>query len=197
MKPVITEEATQRLRNIIEETERSFNNEISITPGEAKRIELIRRMKEDTDKHDYMIMLNVLIGVLCLSALVHYFYFGSFLSLIAFVSGLMYFLFIRFRLKTVTQKLIEYKHDFDKYLWEGYYLKEMRFSALKLAFIIFYPLVIILISDLVSGEYNTLPTWLSIVIAIGISTVGWLIYFNDDKSVLDTIEDDLNSLQYL
>ena len=49
-KPVIIPEKTQRLRDIIEETEKQFNHEVTITAGEAKRIELIRKMKNDTDK---------------------------------------------------------------------------------------------------------------------------------------------------
>ncbi|CAG0902275.1 unnamed protein product, partial [Darwinula stevensoni] len=61
MKPVVTEDATQKLRDLIDATEKEFNHELKITPGEAKRIELIRRMKEDTDKKEYMIMFNGLI----------------------------------------------------------------------------------------------------------------------------------------
>ena len=48
-KPVIFEAKTARLMDIISETEKQFGNQISPTPGEVKRLELIRKMKQDTD----------------------------------------------------------------------------------------------------------------------------------------------------
>jgi hypothetical protein len=50
MKPVIIEDKTQKLQDIIDQTEKDFNFEKSISLGEAKRIELIRKMKQDTYK---------------------------------------------------------------------------------------------------------------------------------------------------
>ncbi len=196
-KPVIIEDKTQRLRDIIEETEKQFNNEIKITPGEAKRIELIRKMKQDTDRQEYMIMFNALILCMSLTALAHFIFFGTIFSMISIIAALVYFIFVRQRLKTATIELAEHKQNFDKYLWEGYYLKEMRYSAVKLAYFIFFPLFVVFLIDLFSGNEERITLWIGLVIAGMISSVAWLIYFSDDKSILESFESDLRSLEFL
>ncbi len=197
IKPVIIEDKSQRLRDIIEETERQFNHEVKISPGEAKRIELIRKMKQDTDKQEYMIMFNVLMLVSTISALLHFIFFNTIFSLVCVVAGITYFIFIRQRLKSATILLVEHKTNFDKYLWEGYYLKEMRYSAVKLAYFIFFPLFVVFLTNVLSGMDGQLTLWLSVPIAFVISSVAWLIYFSDDKALFESFESDLKSLQYL
>ncbi len=197
MKPVIIEDATQKLRDLIEATEKEFNHELKITPGEAKRIELIRRMKEDTDKKEYMIMFNGLIIGLLLTGIIHYIMYWSVFTLVALVIALGYFLFTRQKLKQATYQLAEHKNNFDKYLWEGYHLKEMRYSAVKLAYFLFFPLLAIFFTDIMITRAAGMPIWISLCIAGLISAIGWLIFFTDDKNMLENIESDLNSLQYL
>ena len=197
IKPVVIEDKTQRLRDIIEETEKHFNHEVKISPGEAKRIELIRKMKQDTDKQEYMIMFHVLMLVSTISAFLHFVFFNTYFSLVCVVAGIAYFIFIRQRLKSATILLTEHKNNFDKYLWEGFYLKEMRYSAVKLAYFIFFPLFVVFLTDVVSGADGHLSLWLSMPIAFVFSSIAWLIYFSDDKALYESLESDLKSLQYL
>jgi hypothetical protein len=197
IKPVIIEDKTQRLREIIEETEKQFNGEVKITPGEAKRIDLIRKMKQDTDRQEYMIMFNVLMLASTIAALIHFILFNTIFSLVCVVAGITYFIFIRQRLKSATILLAEHKNNFDKYLWEGFYLKEMRYSAVKLAYFIFFPLLVVFLTDMFSGKDELLSLWVTVPIAFVISSVAWLIYFSDDKALFESIESDLKSLQYL
>jgi hypothetical protein len=197
IKPVIIEDKTQRLKDIIAETEKHFNHEVKISPGEAKRIELIRKMKQDTDKQEYMIMFNVLMLVSTISAFLHFVFFNTYFSLVCVVAGIAYFIFIRQRLKSATILLTEHKNNFDKYLWEGFYLKEMRYSAVKLAYFIFFPLFVVFLTDMVSGVDGPLSLWLSVPIAFVFSSIAWLIYFSDDKAMYESLESDLKSLQYL
>lgn len=197
IKPVIIEDKTQRLREIIEETEKQFNGEVKITPGEAKRIDLIRKMKQDTDRQEYMIMFNVLMLASTIAALIHFILFNTIFSLVCVVAGITYFIFIRQRLKSATLLLAEHKNNFDKYLWEGFYLKEMRYSAVKLAYFIFFPLLVVFLTDMFSGKDELLSLWVTVPIAFVISSVAWLIYFSDDKALFESIESDLKSLQYL
>ena len=197
MKPYMSEDATSKLQEIFNSQNSEYSHLGDITPGEAKRIDLIRRMKEDTDKSEYMIMLNGLFIILSLTALIHYYVFGIIYFLIGAFLGLVTFLFIRYKLKAFNQSLVLYKNDFDTYLWEGYHLKEMRYTAVKLSYMIFFPIIIIMISDLISGEYNTLSIWVSVIIAIIISSLGWVIYFFNDQQTLDIIESDLKSLHFL
>ncbi len=197
IKPVVIEDKTQRLRDIIEETEKHFNHEVKISPGEAKRIELIRKMKQDTDKQEYMIMFHVLMLVSTISAFLHFVFFNTYFSLVCVVAGIAYFIFIRQRLKSATILLTEHKNNFDKYLWEGFYLKEMRYSAVKLAYFIYFPLFVVFLTDIVSGVDGRLSLWLSVPVAFVFSSIAWLIYFSDDKALYESLESDLKSLQYL
>mgnify|MGYP007060376796 CR=1 FL=1 len=197
VKPVIIEEKTQRLREIIEETEKQFNHEVKITPGEAKRIDLIRKMKQDTDKQEYMIMFNVLMLASTIASLVHFILFSKIFSLVCVLLGITYFIFIRQRLKSATILLAEHKNNFDKYLWEGFFLKEMRYSAVKLAYFIFFPLLLVFFTDLFSGKSELLSLWMTLPVAFFISTVAWLFFFSDDKAMFESLESDLKSLQYL
>jgi hypothetical protein len=197
MKPVIIEDKTQRLRDIIEETEKQFEGKVSITSGEAKRIELIRRMKQDTDRKEYMIMFNGLMLLFCLISLIHFAFKGSVVALVFLVIGMVYFIFVRRKLTIATLKLAEYRDNFDRYLWEGYHLKEMRYSAVKLAYFVFFPFLTVFSMDLLTEGRDTGQSWIGFVIAFSISSLGWYIFFLDDKSMLEDIEYDLKSLEYL
>lgn len=196
-KPVIFEDKTDRLRAIIDETEKQFNHEIKVTPGEAKRIELIRKMKQDTDKKEYMIMFNILMISLSLISLAHFAWFGHIFSLLCLMFCNVYFVFIRKRLTSATIHLAENKNNFDKYLWEGFYLKEMRYSAVKLAYFIFFPFLVVFFIDLIRGKNGMTDLVVGILIAAVISTIAWFIFFTDDKEILESIESDLKSLEYL
>jgi len=196
-KPVIIPEKTQRLRDIIEETEKQFNHEVTITAGEAKRIELIRKMKNDTDKKEYMIMFNGLLSATVIVSAAHFFLFNDIFSIGFSIAAVVYYLIVRYRLKNATVVLADHKNNFDKYLWEGFYLKEMRYAAVKLAFFIFFPVLVVFLTDLMSVGQERIALWLGLLIAFFISSIAWLIYFSDDKVMLENIESDLKSLQYL
>ncbi len=195
MTPYIRENKSQKIQDIVTETENTFQQEGNITLGESKRIELIRKMKQDTDKREYMMMFNALMIGLTIISTAHFVVFGSIFALVSILLCLVYFVYIRKRLTTATLNLTEHKNNFDRYLWEGFYLKEMRYSAVKLAYFIFFPLLLVFTTDLISDERITF--WLGILIAAAISSIGWLIFFSDDKNVLESIESELKSLEFL
>ncbi|HRG39810.1 MAG TPA: hypothetical protein PLC27_00340 [Saprospiraceae bacterium] len=195
MTPYIRENKSQKIQDIVTETENAFQHEGNITLGESKRIELIRKMKQDTDKREYMMMFNALMIGLTIISTAHFVVFGSIFALVSILLCLVYFVYIRKRLTTATLNLTEHKNNFDRYLWEGFYLKEMRYSAVKLAYFIFFPLLLVFTTDLISDERITF--WLGILIAAAISSIGWLIFFSDDKNVLESIESELKSLEFL
>ena len=195
MTPYIRENKSQKIQDIVTETENAFHHEGNITLGESKRIELIRKMKQDTDKREYMMMFNALMIGLTIISTAHFVVFGSIFALVSILLCLVYFVYIRKRLTMATLNLTEHKNNFDRYLWEGFYLKEMRYSAVKLAYFIFFPLLLVFTTDLISDERITF--WLGILIAAAISSIGWLIFFSDDKNVLESIESELKSLEFL
>jgi hypothetical protein len=196
-KPVIFEEKTAKIMNIISETDQQFGQQINPTPGEIKRIELIRKMKQDTDKKEYMIMFNCLMIGLSVVSLVHFALYGTIISLVCVMFCLIYFVFIRKRLTSATLQLGEYKNNFDRYLWEGFYLKEMRYSAVKLAYFIFFPFFVVFLVDLIRWDEKNTIMWMSILIAAMLSTLAWWIYFRDDRYALESIESELKSLKYM
>jgi putative effector of murein hydrolase LrgA (UPF0299 family) len=196
-KPVIIEEKTAKIMNIISETDQQFGQQINPTPGEVKRIELIRKMKQDTDKKEYMIMFNCLMIGLSVVSLVHFALYGTIISLVCVMFCLIYFVFIRKRLTSATLQLAEYKNNFDRYLWEGFYLKEMRYSAVKLAYFIFFPFFVVFLVDLIRWDEKNTIMWMSILIAAMLSTLAWWIYFRDDRDALESIESELKSLKYM
>lgn len=198
MKPYMKVEDNKSIMDIINENDPDPKVEPAyISPGEAKRIELIRKMKNDTDKFEYMIMLNVLMGTLVVTAIWHFMTYRSWLAIVTMGLGIVYFFATRVKLRGATLKLTEFKNDFDRYLWEGFHLKEMRHSAVKLAYIVFFPLVCVLLIDVLAGYSMEIPFINKILAALTISTIGWLIFFNDDKTGLDAIETDLKALSYL
>ena len=132
-KPYIIEDKTKVLREIMDQVDATLAPGLSITVGEAKRIELIRKMKQDNDKQEYIMMLNGLAGAVGFICLIHLLLVAAWWPLIIAGITLVYIFFVRRRLTTSTQALAQWKNDFDRYLWEGFHLKEMRFSATKLA----------------------------------------------------------------
>lgn len=198
INPYVREYKTQRLQEIVAMFEQEPNAEKpELSIADSKRVELMRKMKEDTDKKEYMVMLNALVIMAAIVMLTHYIFFMNFVVIIGIIVILAFFVFVRRRLTRVTLDLSTYKNDFDRYLWEGFHLKEMRYSAIKLAFLLFFPLIVVFLGDIVMG-YNSLDgIWSNFLIALAISTMGWLVFFYDDKSILENIEVDLKALAYM
>lgn len=196
--PYVKELKTQRLQEILEQFE---NNPTSETPvmtlAESKRVELMRKMREDTDKMEYMIMLNALVILSAVVMLTHYIVFMHLLAIMLLIVILTFFLFVRRKLTIATLALSTYKHDFDHYLWEGYHLKEMRYAAVKLSFLIFFPIITVFLWDIVMGQNSLNGIWTNFIVALAVSTMGWIVFFHDDKTILDGIEVDLKALEYM
>lgn len=198
INPYIREDKTQRLQEIVSMFEKSSdaeNPELSL--ADRKRVELMRKMKVDTDKKEYMIMLNALVIIAAVVMLVHYIMFMHIVSVISLAVILAFFVFVRRRLTIVTLNLVTYKNDFDKYLWEGFHLKEMRYSAVKLTYLLFFPIVVVFLGDIVMGYNSIEGIWMNFIIALIISAMGWLVFFYDDSKILENIEVDLKALAYM
>lgn len=196
--PYIREEKTQRLQEIVAQFENNPDDTFSeLSLADSKRVELMKKMKEDTDKKEYMIMLNAIVIFAAVVMLIHYIVFNKLLTILFLLLILGFFVFVKKRLTTVTLKLPSYKTDFDKYLWEGFHLKEMRYSAVKLTYLVFFPLIVVFSVDIIMN-YNSLNgAWSNFLIALAISTMGWMVFFYDDKMLLESIEVDLKALEYM
>lgn len=198
VNPYIREEKTQRLQEIVAQFESNPDDTFTeLSLADSKRVELMKKMKEDTDKKEYMIMLNAIVIFAAVVMLIHYIVFNKLLTILFLLLILGFFVFVKKRLTTVTLKLPSYKTDFDKYLWEGFHLKEMRYSAVKLTYLVFFPLIVVFSVDIIMN-YNSLNgAWSNFLIALAISTMGWMVFFYDDKMLLESIEVDLKALEYM
>jgi hypothetical protein len=200
MKPYMQDSDQKSIMDIINESDplaNSSTEKVQLTPGEAKRMELIRKMKSDTDKIEYMYMLNgLMLGLICIT-IWHFMSFRSWISIGCMAAAVIYFLLVRYKLRQATLKLSEYKNDFDTYLWEGFHIKEMRYAAVKFAYLILFPFLCVLIIDVLSGNEGGVSFTTKILTALAISTTGWFIFFNDDQRNLEAIETDLKALDYM
>lgn len=197
ISPYIREDKSAKIQEIISQYESGNQQEKTLTAGEAKRIDLIRRMTNDPDKKEYMLMLNGIIILLSIVSLVHYIMFGGLLPLIFIAVALVFMVIVRKRMATETMNLSKLKNDFDNYLWAGYYLKEMRFTAVRFSFLVFFPLLAIFITDIITGNNTRVTLITAIITAFVLTLIGFSIFFSDDKNTLDSLHSDLESLKYL
>jgi hypothetical protein len=205
MKPYMEDGDQKSIMDIINENDPTIEQtsteqmppDAPMSPGELKRIELIRMMKADTDKIEYMVMLNTLILSLLLISIWHFSAYRSWVDIVCMVLAAAYFVYTRSKLKASTIKLVDHKNNFDLYLWEGFHLKEMRHSAVKFAYMVFFPMVCVLLVDLISGYTFEIPLYAKISVALVFSTIGWFVFFGDDQRTLEAIETDLKALAYM
>jgi hypothetical protein len=168
-----------------------------LSVAQQKRLELITKMTQDKDPVEYMRIFSAFTLYVLVMSTLHVAVRFSVVSLLAIVLTIFYFLFVRKRLATDTVRLMQIANDFDKYLWEGFRLKEMRQSAVKLSVFVFFPLTMVFLADLVVPIPGHAPSWLFYVVSIIISTIVWWVFFNEDTENLERLESDLNALQYL
>ncbi|HRO07493.1 MAG TPA: hypothetical protein PK611_04505 [Saprospiraceae bacterium] len=198
INPYVRELKTQRLQEILDQFENNTSTETpEMTLAESKRVELMRKMREDTDKKEYMIMLNAIVILAAIVMLTHYIVFMHLLSILLLIVILTFFVFVRRKLTIATLALSSFKNDFDQYLWEGFHLKEMRYAAVKLTFLIFFPVITVFLWDIVMVQNSLNGIWTNFIVALAVSTMGWIIFFHDDKTVLEGIEVDLKALEYM
>ncbi len=196
MKPVEHVFKTQRIIDIVNnfDVEESSNGPLSLK--EMKRKELLEKMTSDKDKRDFMYMFNGLMISVTIMSLVHTVISFSFISLSILILSIGYFIFVRRRLTQETLKLAVEDHQNEQYLWKGFYLKELRFSAIKFAYLLFFPFLLVLLVSFVNNEgFEYFLT--NYFIALMFSCLFWLFFFMDDQQTLDKIESELNTLKYL
>lgn len=168
-----------------------------LSVAQQKRLELITKMTQDKDPVEYMrIFTAFTLFVLIISA-VHLIFSFSVISLIVLVICAIYYLFVRKRLASDTIRLKQITQDFDKYLWDGFHLKEMRQSAVKLAVYALFPFTMVFLAEVFLPIPPNAPVWLFYAASIMISTVVWWVYYNEDTDNLERLESDLKALQYL
>jgi len=193
MKPVYKEDATKAIQDIMANMENK-----NIATGQSwitdRKQELIQKMKEDTDNKEYPIMFNALIIMLISVCLYHIFVNGTFILVALLLLGIVYYIFVQKKLKNAILKLQNDQRNIDDYMMDGYLIKDSRFTAVKFAFLIFFPFISFLTLGILEDTTTTLPLWQNLLVAFGISSVAWFIFFSDDQSHLESLESEINGL---
>jgi uncharacterized membrane protein YhaH (DUF805 family) len=193
MKPVYNEDATKAIQDIM--TEMDAQN---IKKGDSwildRKQELILKMKEDTDNKEYPIMFNALILMVSLLCMYHIVmnqnYFLGFMLLV--VIG--YYVFVTKKLKIAIQRLHDDQKNINDYMFDGYVIKDTRFTAVKFAYLIFFPVICILLYRIVEDTTYVLPFWQYLISAIVVSSVAWFLFFSDDQNHLESLESEIQGL---
>ena len=193
MKPVYKEDATKAIQDIIANMENK-----NTAPGQSwifdRKQELIHKMKEDTDNKEYPIMFNALIIMLISACLYHIFVNGLYILAALIVAGIGYYIFVQKKLKRAIIRLHNDQKNIDDYMMDGYMIKDLRFTAVKFAFLLFFPFICFLTLRVLEDSSTVLPLWQNLLVAFGISSVAWFIFFSDDQSHLETLESEINGL---
>jgi len=196
MKPVEPVFKTQKLIDIVNQYSQDDESTVPISLKEMKTKELLEKMKAEKDKRDFMLLFNILMITVMIVSIFSIVLVFSLLDVIVLVLSLGYFIFVRRRLTQETLSLSSIKIDEESYLWHGFQLKEMRFTAVKLAYMLFFPLLlVVLVTIVLEDSVGYLLT--NYLIALGLSTLTWFFFFMDDQQILENIESDLKTLQYL
>lgn len=196
MKPVEPVYKTEKLFEFANKADQNLIPAEQTELASMKRQELLLKMKSESDKRDYMVIFNILMGAVIISAFVFFISFHHVAGAAVLVVGLLYFVFIRRRLTQVTVHLSSMDRSGDDFLWEGFYLKEMRYNAVKLAYFVFFPIIPLFMGYVTLNE-SVYYFWTNTLVAYSISSLAWLVYFFDDQMMLDQLEAELNTLKYL
>ncbi len=196
MKPVEHEFKTQKLIDIVNKYSHEEESPNKVSLKNMKIKELVDKMKAEKDKRDFMLLFNILMISIIVLSIISIVLVFSVLDIVVLILGLGYFIFVRRRLTQETLGLSNIKTDEEAYLWSGYQLKELRFTAVKFAYMLFFPLLMLLLATIIFEEARSylLTNYL---IALGLSTLAWFFFFMDDQQVLESIESELNTLPYL
>lgn len=192
MKPVYREDATKGIQDLIEASEKQHPSNTEQWIEERKK-QLILKMKEDTDNKEYPIMLNGLILVLVAMSAIHIIN-GLFLFTLVLVAGVLYYIFTTKKLKKAIHQLQEHQNNLDQYMYDGYLIKDTRFTAVKFAFLLFFPIICYMGFRFIEDTTYTLPVWQYMVTAVAISSVAWFIFFSDDQTYLEQLDNEIKGL---
>ncbi|MBK9257030.1 MAG: hypothetical protein IPM42_16235 [Saprospiraceae bacterium] len=190
-KPYIVEDKTKKILDIILESDPHFLENNTPTESDIRKSSLLRMMKEDTDKIEYPLMVNLILILLIVAATLHYFYYRNTIALLVLILGLVAFFVIRYRLRSAILRMNSFQDNFERYASEGYLIKEMRHLSVKYLYLIFFPFVLFFSGEIINGRDFSYSFWMDMIPAVILSSIGWLIVFNDDRKSLNQMKTEL------
>lgn len=183
-KPVEIEEKTLHLRQIVSEFYPDTSGSAAISDKDYKKADLLRRMRDDADMLAYPKLISILIISLIVSTLIVFLLQKSWLFLIIGVLGLLVILSVRYWLKEETLRQLQYKDNFELYVWEGLKLKQSRQTSVQVLYLLIFPVIMIQFTIACETVGTGIQYWKEYIIAIAISTLTWWYVFKDDRKQL-------------
>ena len=192
--PVVTEDKTAGIQRIVFEFHPELEEQGKITDSDYKKADLLRRMRNDEDMHAYPLLMSLLLLLLTVSSLAAFWLSRSMTTIILGISGITGILLLRFRLKEETKKLILFKDDFERYVWEGLKLKNKRQIYIQTLYLLFFPFVLVLFAVSFGFVEISFQYWLEILLAYGLSSMIWTYVFLDDRNLIKQWKKELIAL---
>jgi|SRR5690606_27988887 len=193
MKPVYSEDLTKPISDIIDSMEKEKLNSGQSWIYERK-MELIQKMKEDTDNKEYPIMFYMVIGFVLALSFYHLIFHQSYYVIAIILFAVSYYFFVSRKLRRAILRLQADKEDLDDYMHDGYFIKDIRLAAVKFAYLVFFPVICFLSYRIIEDTSQLLPLWQYAAPAVIISTLAWFMFFSDDQGHLDALELEMKGL---
>jgi len=174
---------------------------------ENKAENLLSDLRNGDDSSLYSNALLVLVVLFLLSLVSVYIKTGEFKHLLAYLGILLVLLVLhkvkmsaaykenallkRYKQHAETDKQ-SYVSGLLKYLSSGMNVKFKRLKSVRLIYMIIFPLMLIILSELFNGESRSFI--LSLIVAYVLGATFWYFYFQDDINELDFAQDDVEDM---
>ncbi len=207
MDELFRKDKFQQYSRRLEDAKKSVAEEMYRKSVDEKTRVLETKLSDLSEPKNNVSLFGVLLGMLTSVLAIVFFKHGFDLKwLIVLVSLLGYLLFYRFSMKTAEakSKLLEnYKEEEDlnasfygkaNYLSSQIALRKTRLGLIRIFYMLFFPLFLILLSISRSGD-GGIGSFNSIVLAVVLGGLFWYFYFKGDLTELDMTREDLEEIK--
>lgn len=173
---------------------------------EARSEVILRDLREQNDKGVMNMALLIVTIPFALLSTYSYYQFGANIMLIPVAMLVLYLIYYRFKMLSAARMVKEYRIDnrdkvSDKdinwlkkkieYITYGIEVKLSRLRMVKLFYMIFFPLLLVLFSEFIFGSIAFGNRFFSFFVAFLIGGLFWHYFFNNEIDELEEIQTDL------
>ena len=165
---------------------------------------MLHYMKAQLPTQRYISLMWYFLGVLTLASLISFFKFGGIIRFIPLVLSGLYILYNRHQSIQLSKSdsfdrlkddeainSIRYVEGKVNHVRKGIELKRQRIGQVKYLYILFFPMVLFYIGELLFGRLPFNNVWIALVVAFLIGSFVWKYIFDDDLEELDQFESSL------
>lgn len=175
-------------------------------------------LKQMSDKTDYMLhymktrlptqiytsLMWYFIGAFTLVSFISFFKFGGFIRFLPLSLSILYIIYNRHQNIKLSKSnsfdrlkddeainSIRYVEGKVNHVRKGIEIKRHRILQVKYLYILFFPIILFFIGELIFGKYPFNNFWIALIIAFMMGSVVWKYIFDDDLEELDQFENSL------